>query len=81
MRTFRSSPVPCPQKQADTLVTVLAQREHRQTVDFCRPPEVAILQRVLGRMSDLKIVSEGGYPQVHHSLLSQSLAQFSPPKR
>lgn len=67
--------------QIDTWVTFLAQCEHRQTVDFCRPPEVAILQRVLGRMSDLKIVSEGGYPQVHNSILSGSLVQFPPPQK
>lgn len=34
-----------------------------QVTDFHRPPEVATIQRVLGRVADLSIAADGGFPQ------------------
>jgi len=34
-----------------------------QVIDFCRPPEVATMTRVLGRVADLSITCDGGFPQ------------------
>ena len=34
-----------------------------QATDFCRPPEVAAIQRVLARVADLSITAHGGFPQ------------------
>ncbi|EWM21747.1 photosystem ii s4 domain protein [Nannochloropsis gaditana] len=34
-----------------------------QVIDFCRPPEVATMTRVLGRVADLSITCGGGFPQ------------------
>lgn len=35
----------------------------QQATDFCRPPEVAAIQRVLARVADLSITAHGGFPQ------------------
>lgn len=34
-----------------------------QVLEFCRPPEVATIKRVLERVADLAITSDGGFPQ------------------
>jgi RNA-binding protein YlmH len=32
-------------------------------IDFCRPPEVAAIERTLGTLADLNVKADGGYPQ------------------
>lgn len=39
------------------------QTPKKQATDFCRPPEVAAIQRVLARVADLSITAHGGFPQ------------------
>lgn len=34
-----------------------------QVLEFCRPPEVATIKRVLERVADLAITPDGGFPQ------------------
>jgi len=40
-----------------------------QATDFLRPPELAIMQRLLNRVADLKIVESGGFPQAERKRL------------
>lgn len=50
-----------------------------QATDFCRPPEVAALQRVLGRVADLAITAHGGFPQAERRrvFFSRALEDYS----
>ncbi len=44
--------------------------------DFCSPPELAEIQRVFGRLTDVQLLAWGGYPQAERQRLAIARAEI-----